>query len=178
MDGHERPTAQKHLRKSSLAASPRVALKGMQEYAGLPGSSEHVQFLKSTTQTQLSRALYPGSNIVRSTSRPKLDVCFWPALIRPSTIPFPPSSRSSTPFLPSPNCPTGHMPVAPIRSADSRLADSVYAMDPTRSAVIWAGVWVRACFRRSLGRPTGPSGCTLSSILAKSPPTTRVRRYW
>lgn len=39
-----------------------------QEYAGLPGSTEHTQFLKSTTQAQLSRALYTGSNIVSATS--------------------------------------------------------------------------------------------------------------
>jgi hypothetical protein len=37
----------------------------VQEYAGLPGSSKHAKYLKSTTHTQLSRALYPGSSIVR-----------------------------------------------------------------------------------------------------------------
>ena len=35
-----------------------------QEYSGLPGSSELAHFFKSTTQSQLSRALYPGSSIV------------------------------------------------------------------------------------------------------------------
>jgi outer membrane protein insertion porin family len=39
----------------------------MQEYAGLPGSSKHAKYLKSTTHTQLSRALYPGSSIVSMT---------------------------------------------------------------------------------------------------------------
>ncbi|KAK4686090.1 hypothetical protein P7C73_g4041, partial [Tremellales sp. Uapishka_1] len=38
-------------------------LKTTHEYAGLPGSSELAHFLKSTTQSQWSRALYSGSNI-------------------------------------------------------------------------------------------------------------------
>ncbi|WWD21438.1 hypothetical protein CI109_105923 [Kwoniella shandongensis] len=45
-----------------MATSGRL-LKFTHEYAGLPGSSELAHFFKSTTQTQLSRALYPGSNI-------------------------------------------------------------------------------------------------------------------
>ncbi|WVF69952.1 hypothetical protein IAT40_004737 [Kwoniella sp. CBS 6097] len=43
-------------------------LKLTHEYAGLPGSSERAHFFKSTTQSQLSRALYPGSNIHYSIS--------------------------------------------------------------------------------------------------------------
>ncbi|WRT64839.1 uncharacterized protein IL334_001775 [Kwoniella shivajii] len=38
-------------------------LKFTHEYAGLPGSSEKAHFFKSTTMSQLSRALYSGSNI-------------------------------------------------------------------------------------------------------------------
>jgi outer membrane protein insertion porin family len=41
-------------------------LKATHEYAGLPGSSELAHFLKSTTQSQASRPLYPGSNTVCS----------------------------------------------------------------------------------------------------------------
>ena len=36
-----------------------------QEYAGLPGSSPSAHFFKSISQSQLSRQLYAGSNIVR-----------------------------------------------------------------------------------------------------------------
>jgi outer membrane protein insertion porin family len=39
-------------------------LKATHEYAGLPGSSELAHFLKSTTQSQASRPLYEGSDIV------------------------------------------------------------------------------------------------------------------
>ncbi|ORY31035.1 surface antigen-domain-containing protein, partial [Naematelia encephala] len=45
-----------------LGTSGRL-LKFSHEYAGLPGSSDRAHFFKSTTQSQLSRALYPGSNI-------------------------------------------------------------------------------------------------------------------
>ncbi|WVO18244.1 hypothetical protein L204_105952 [Cryptococcus depauperatus] len=38
-------------------------LKVTHEYAGLPGSSKFAHFLKSVTQSQLSRKLYSGSNI-------------------------------------------------------------------------------------------------------------------
>lgn len=40
-----------------------------QEYAGLPGSSTHSHFFKTIFQSQLSRALYPGSSIVSETAR-------------------------------------------------------------------------------------------------------------
>lgn len=40
----------------------------MQEYAGLPGSSTSAHFLKSVTQSHLSRALYEGSNVVSTRS--------------------------------------------------------------------------------------------------------------
>ncbi|WWC59344.1 uncharacterized protein I303_101896 [Kwoniella dejecticola CBS 10117] len=43
-------------------------LKLTHEYAGLPGSSAKAHFFKSTTMSQLSRALYPGSSIHYSIS--------------------------------------------------------------------------------------------------------------
>ncbi|KAK6903821.1 hypothetical protein I203_107329 [Kwoniella mangroviensis CBS 8507] len=43
-------------------------LKFTHEYAGLPGSSEKAKFFKSTTMSQLSRALYSGSQIHYSIS--------------------------------------------------------------------------------------------------------------
>ncbi|WVW78557.1 hypothetical protein I302_100513 [Kwoniella bestiolae CBS 10118] len=43
-------------------------LKFTHEYSGLPGSSERAKFFKSTTMSQLSRALYPGSQIHYSIS--------------------------------------------------------------------------------------------------------------
>ncbi|WOO83756.1 SAM50-like protein SPAC17C906 [Vanrija pseudolonga] len=43
-------------------------LKATHEYAGLPGSSELAHFIKSTTQSQASRPLFPGSNIFVSVS--------------------------------------------------------------------------------------------------------------
>ncbi|WVR04592.1 hypothetical protein IAU60_001600 [Kwoniella sp. DSM 27419] len=51
-------------------------LKMTYEYAGLPGSSERAHFIKSTTQSQLSRALYPGSSIHYSIS--SLTTCLFP----------------------------------------------------------------------------------------------------
>jgi outer membrane protein insertion porin family len=44
----------------------------VQEYAGLPGSSESVNFLKSTAQSQLSRALSPGSGWVSVYACPRI----------------------------------------------------------------------------------------------------------
>ncbi|BEJ09833.1 hypothetical protein CcaverHIS641_0607480 [Cutaneotrichosporon cavernicola] len=43
-------------------------LKATHEYAGLPGSSEFAHFLKSTTQSQTSRPIFPGSNVFVSVS--------------------------------------------------------------------------------------------------------------
>ncbi|RXK37485.1 mitochondrial protein [Tremella mesenterica] len=43
-------------------------LKFSHEYSGLPGSSQFAHFFKSTTQSQLSRALHTGSNIHYSVS--------------------------------------------------------------------------------------------------------------
>jgi len=66
MDGDQRPTTEVDIRELDRIV-PVNELIG-QEYAGLPGSSKHARFLKSTTQSQLSRALYPGSSIVRHSS--------------------------------------------------------------------------------------------------------------
>jgi hypothetical protein len=64
MDGHQWSIAQVDL--CELYDTLECSKLTGQEYAGLPGSSKHAKYLKSTTHTQLSRALYPGSSIVRS----------------------------------------------------------------------------------------------------------------
>ncbi|WVQ81608.1 hypothetical protein IAT38_003732 [Cryptococcus sp. DSM 104549] len=66
-------------------------LKLTHEYAGLPGSSKFAHFFKSTTQSQLSRALYPGSDIHFSIA--SLTTCLYPL------FPHSSSSPSST-YLP------------------------------------------------------------------------------
>jgi hypothetical protein len=64
MDGHQWSTSQVYLRE--LEVTLECSKLTGQEYAGLPGSSKHAKYLKSTTHTQLSRALYPGSSIASS----------------------------------------------------------------------------------------------------------------
>jgi len=68
MDGHQWTIAQIHIRE--LTVTHGCSELTWQEYAGLPGSSKHAKYLKSTTHTQLSRALYPGSSIVSCLASP------------------------------------------------------------------------------------------------------------
>ncbi|WWC86982.1 uncharacterized protein L201_001863 [Kwoniella dendrophila CBS 6074] len=63
-------------------------LKFTHEYAGLPGSSEKAKFFKSTTMSQLSRALYPGSNIHYSiSSLTTMLLPLFPANLGPTYLP-------------------------------------------------------------------------------------------
>lgn len=66
MDGLSRFASQNFACESPVGNSEALVDRACaaQEYAGLPGSSESVNFLKSTAQSQLSRALTPGSGWV------------------------------------------------------------------------------------------------------------------
>lgn len=60
------PEQDEKLVPSAAAYNPTGSQADSQEFAGLPGSSRNVHFFKTIFQSQLSRALYKGSDIVRT----------------------------------------------------------------------------------------------------------------